>query len=296
MWTKNPSTSARTSILVQLAAATALLASGVACSPGTLPGSPSPILFGGGGGRYNGTVTYRRVGTSGFTITETAQALGLSIVLRQGNQVTGRFESAESSGSLQGTLNGDLANGSFAATILISSVARSGGGATTMCEGQGEVMAMLSGRSLTWTSGVMTYDNKCPGLTVSSQAQAVATSPIPGQSSDRANVVLIILGGSNITRGTCAGGVAGYPHTVAMMETSGTSVTFDSRFRVEERRNFGPLTSEDIDMPFTELPGGGRREYSGCSVTPGTYQAFFSGIDANGNRVRVATPIATFLP
>jgi hypothetical protein len=28
----------------------------------------------------------------------------------------------------------------------------------------------------------------------------------------------------------------------------------------------------------------------------GTYQAFFSGIDDGGNRVRVASPTVTFLP
>ena len=42
--------------------------------------------------------------------------------------------------------------------------------------------------------------------------------------------------------------------------------------------------------------GGGRRSYSVCSPTAGTYQAFFSGVDANGNGLRVSSPVVTFAP
>src|SRR6266571_1287792 len=71
------------------------------CSPGTLPGSPSTIVVGGGGGRYNGTITYRRLGGT-FVLTESPQNLDLSIVLRQNDQITGRFQSPETSGTIQG--------------------------------------------------------------------------------------------------------------------------------------------------------------------------------------------------
>src|SRR5687767_13746895 len=70
-----------------------------ACSPGTLPSSPSPVLSAGGAGRYNGTITYRRL-AGPYTITEGAQTLSLSVTLRESDQITGRFESAGSSGSL----------------------------------------------------------------------------------------------------------------------------------------------------------------------------------------------------
>jgi len=46
------------------------------------------------------------------------------MVLRQVDQITGRFESAESSGSVQGVLTGDLAAGSFLATIFVATQAR----------------------------------------------------------------------------------------------------------------------------------------------------------------------------
>jgi hypothetical protein len=81
-----------------------------------------------------------------------------------------------------------------------------------------------------------------------------------------------------------------------MAETAGIDVTFDSSFLVEERRNFGAPTSSAPDMPFRDMTGGTRRSYEACSSTPGTYQASFSGSDANGNRFRVGTPLVTFAP
>ena len=41
---------------------TLVLLAAAACSPGTLPGTPSALTVGGGGGRYNGTITTRRIG------------------------------------------------------------------------------------------------------------------------------------------------------------------------------------------------------------------------------------------
>jgi hypothetical protein len=271
-----------------------LLVAGVsaACSPGTLPGSPSPVLAGGGGGRYNGSITYRRLGGN-YVVAEGTQRFDLSLALRDVNQISGRFDSGETSGTVQGVLNGDLANGRFEATILVLTRARQGGTADT-CEGRGQIDGTLSGVNLAWTGGSITYDN-CPGLTISSQAQAVATSPIPAASGNRANVVITVLGGAVVPSGTCPSGGAGYPFTVEMSETAGVGVTFDATFRVEERQN-GGATSNEIDMPFASMTGGTRRTYAACRASGGTYQAFFSGTDANGHRLRVASPLVTLGP
>jgi len=280
-------------IMLSRVAFVLMAAAAAACSPGTLPGSPSPILVGGGGGKYNGSITYRRLGGN-FAITEAAQALTLSLALRDVNQIVGRFETSESSGTVQGVLSGDMSNGSFDATVLIVTAARQGG-ATSNCEGRGEIRGILSGLNLTWTGGSIAYDN-CPGLTISSQAQAVAVSPIPDLSPTRANLVITVLGGADVRRGTCPSGIAGYPFTVEMSETAGVNLTFDSQFRIEERRNTGAMSSNTLDMPFGSLAGGTRRTYATCSPVAGTYQAFFSGTDASGNRVRVASPVVTLTP
>jgi hypothetical protein len=258
-----------------------------------LPGSPSAITVGGGGARYNGSVVYRRIGGN-FAISEASQTLNLSLVVRDSNQITGRFDSASGGGTLAGTLVGDLAGGTFDATLLVLTLATQVSGQTS-CEGRGQVIGTLSGQNLTWRVASITYDN-CPGLTVTSDAQAVAVSPIPGAIGNSASVVISVLGGANVPRGTCEGGGAGYPFTVEMAETLGVDVTFDSTFIVEQRRNFGNVSSGVLDMPFTDLKGGSRRSYSVCNPVSGTYQAFFSGQDANGNRIRISSPVVTFLP
>lgn len=259
-----------------------------ACSPGTLPGSPTPITAAGGGARYNGTITVRRI-AGNYTLSEASQALTLSLTARGPDQIDGRFESGASTGSITGVLDGNLAGGTFQATVLISTPAQQAG-APVMCEGRGSVSGTLSGVNLTWTANAITYDN-CSGLTTSSQAQAVATSPIPGSASTRASVVVAILGGTQVAAGTCPGGSAGYPFTVEIIETSGLDVTFDSTFMVEERRAASGLSTTTLDMPFTDLRGGSRRTYGACSPVPGTYQAFFRGTDAGGNVLRVASPV-----
>jgi hypothetical protein len=262
------------------------------CSPGALPGSPSPILVGGGGGRYNGSITYRRLGGN-YTIAEFSQSLALSLVLRSGDEIVGRFEAGGGAGTISGTLTGDLANGTFRATILVTTSA-SQGGTTTNCEGKGDITGTLSGVTLTWSGGTITYDN-CPGLSTMSAAQAIAVSPIPGSSGSRANLTMTVLNGTSISRTACGGG-PGYAFIVEMAEASGIKVIFDPTFTIEERKSFGEISRTDADMPFSELQGGSRRSYGVCSQTAGTYQAFFSGNDANGNRVRVATPLVTMLP
>ena len=275
-------------------AAPVILASAAACSPGTLPGSPSPIVIGGGGGQYNGTIVTRRV-AGNYTLNELTQALSLSMVLREGAQLAGRFDAAESNGTLQGVLSGNLASGTFQATVLISTQARLGGTTASACEGRGDITGTLSGRNLSWTGGTITYAN-CPGLTVSSDAQAVAVSPIPGSSGNRANVVITIAGGPTVARGTCSSGGSGFPFIVEIAESAGILVTFDSTFMIEERRGFGSASTTTLDTPFSELEGGERRSYSVCSPAAGTYQAFFSGVDENGNRVRVSSPIVVMGP
>jgi hypothetical protein len=266
------------------------LVAATACSPGTLPGTPSALTIGGGGARYNGTLTTRRIGGN-YTISELAQALTLSLTVRGADQITGRIDAITNTGSLTGTLNGSLALGSFQATMLVSTTAQQGA-ATTTCEGRGDVSGTLSGLNLTLTSTSVTYDN-CPGLTTSSQAQAVAISPIPGTPINRANVVISIIGGARVARGTCAGGVPGYPFTVEIAETTGVTVTLDPTFVAEERRGGGGVSTSTQDMPFTDLPGGTRRTYDVCSPTTGTYQAFITGTDAGGTKIRTASPLVT---
>jgi hypothetical protein len=272
---------------------TLTLAAAAACSPGTLPGNPSELTVGGGGARYNGTITTRRVGGN-YTLNEAGQALTLSLTLRSTEQMFGRIDSAGSFGTLTGTITGNLASGSFQATILIPTVAQQGG-TTTTCEGRGDVTGTLSGVNLTWTSPSLTYDN-CPGLTTSSQAQAVAVSPIPGAAINRANVVISIVGGTRVAPGLCPGGIPGFPFTVEIAETAGVNVTLDKTFTAEERRTTGTVSVTTVDMPFTDLLGGTRRTYGACSLVAGTYQAFISGIDAIGNRMRAASPLVTLGP
>jgi hypothetical protein len=263
-----------------------------ACSPGILPGSPSPLSVGGGGARYNGTITYRRL-SGGYTLSEAAQSLNLSLTMRGADQILGRYQIGNSTGTLSGVLTGNLASGTFQATTLVVTAA-SMGGTTTSCEGRGQVSGTLSGVNLTWTAASITYDN-CPGLSTTSQVQAVAVSPIPGSFGSNASLSITILGSTTVVRSTCSG-LPGYPFTIEIAETAGIDVTLDPTFLVEERRNFGAVSSNTLDMPFTDVAGGSRRTYNACSPVAGTYQAFFSGTDANGNRIRVASPIVTMAP
>lgn len=264
------------------------------CSPGTLPGTPSPIAVGGGGSRYNGTIITRRV-AGNYTLSELSQVLDLSVVLREGQQLAGRFEAGESNGTIQGLLVGSLSSGTFQATVLISTAARLGGTTATTCEGRGDIVASLSGRTLAWTGGTITYGN-CPGLSVTSEAQAVAVSPIPAPTRTSANLVITIQGGPIVSPGACSNGSPGFPFTVELSESAGVAINFDSNFLVEERRSGGTLSSSTFDMPFSELAGGARRTYGACSSSGGTYQAFFTGTDTNGNRIRVSTPLVLLVP
>lgn len=261
-----------------------------ACSPGTLPGSPSVIAVGGGAARYNGTITTRRV-AGNYSIIEGTQALSLSLIIRGTDQIQGRTDSAGNTGSLTGTITGNLASGTFQATLLITTPAQQGG-VTTACEGRGDVNGTLAGLNLVLNASSVTYAN-CPGLTTSSQGSAVAVSPVPGSSPNRANVVISIVGSANVARSTC-GGVPGFPFTVEIAETNGINVTLDPEFVAEERHGGGGTTSSTLDLPFTELPGGTRRTYDVCTFTAGTYQAFITGTDGAGNRIRAASPVVTF--
>ncbi len=266
------------------------LSAAAGCSQGTLPGAPSPITIGGGGGRYNGSVTYRRARPAIYAVTESSQTLSLSLTMQGVNQIFGRFQSGESSGTISGSLTGTLASGTFEATMLVSSAAQQAGAPVT-CEGRGQITGTFNGVNVNWGSGGIAYDN-CPGLEVTSSAQAIAVSPIPGEIGNLANVVITVLGGTTVTRSTCPAGGPGYPFTVEMAERAGVDVTFEPTFAAEDASRNRTV----LDMPFTQLPGGGRRTYSVCSPSAGTYQAFFNGTDANGNRVRVSSPVVTFVP
>lgn len=288
-----------------LLAACALTLSATACSPGSLPGSPSPILVGGGGGRYDGTLSYRRVGGA-FAIDESRQSMSMSLVLSVADQFTAQVQTAGGSrGSLQGRLNGALNGGTFTATLLVSTPADTLGpgvaGAAPQvfrprvavtCEGRGEVTGTFAGPNVTWTVAAITYSN-CTGLVTSLQAQATAVSPIPQAPLNRANVVVTIFPGTTVPRGTCPNGQSGFPFTVEIAETNGIGVTLDDTIVVEQRRGRQLVNVERVDNPFTTLPGGEKRRYSACSPFAGTYQAFFTGRDAKGNALRFSSPIIT---
>lgn len=292
-------------ISARLLAAVAVASVIAACSPGSLPGSPSRIEFGGGGGRYDGTLSYRRIGGD-FLINESPQSMSMSLVLAAADQFTAQFQTAAgSTGSLQGLLTGALNNGTFRATLLATVPADSPVGtlglgpqeffrprAAVTCEGRGEVTGSFSGLNVTWTIGAINYTN-CRLIT-SSEAQATAVSPIPQAPPNRANVVLTIFPATTIRQGTCPNGRSGFPFTVEIAETNGVRVTLADTILVEEQRGAQVVRTERVDNPFTTLQGGEKRRYSACSPFSGTYQAFFSGRDANGNTVRFSSPVITF--
>jgi hypothetical protein len=286
----------------------AAAAGAAACSPGSLPGSPAPILTGGGGGRYDGTLSYRRLGGT-TAIDESNQRMTMSLVLGSGDQFTAQFDSSSGSrGSLQGSLNGALNNGTFQATILVTVPAvgaatgfslgpigfRPLADAGPVCEGRGEATGSFNGLNISWTIGTITYTN-C-SLTTSSQANATAVSPIPQTSAttSRANVVITVFPAATLARGTCANGASGFPFTVEIAEVAGVSVTLDKTVTIEERRSDQVVAVSHEDNPLTALAAGEKRRYTGCGVAAGTYQAFFTGRDANGNTIRFSTPLITF--
>jgi hypothetical protein len=271
----------------------ALVAPAYHCSRGALPGSPTSVSSVGGAARYRGTLTYSRL-SGGFRVDPPQQRLDLSIVLGATDQLSGRFEAEGSSGSLQGVVQGSLSSGSFTATLLVSTqVTGSGGG--QLCEGAGQVSGEFVGRDVTWRASDVTYDN-CPGLVAQSEADAEAFSPVPGNYAGRANVVVSVRPSSSISRGTCSGGSQGWPFTVVALESGGVDVQLDQTFTVEERSASGVPSRSVIETPFRTLTGGGQREYQVCAPSAGTYQAFFAGNDARGNRVRFASPLITLLP
>ena len=270
-----------------------LVAPAYHCSRGALPGSPTPVNAIGGAARYRGTLTYSRL-TGGFVVEPPRQRLDLSIVLGATDQLSGRFEAEGSTGSLQGVIQGTLSAGTFTATLLVSTqVSGSGGG--RLCEGTGQVSGEFAGREMTWRASDVTYDN-CPGLVAQSEADAEAFSPVPGTYAGRANVVVTVRPSATVSRGTCNGGSQGWPFTVVAAETTGIDVQLDQMFAVEERSTSGVPSRSVIETPFRSLGGGGQREYAVCAPSAGTYQAFFSGNDARGNRVRFVSPLITLVP
>ena len=293
----------------RIAAVLAVALAAATCSPGSLPGSPSPILSGGGGGRYDGTLTYRRL-RGPFAINESEQSMSMALVLAAADQFTAQFQtSGGSSGNLQGRLNGVLDNGAFTATLLVTVPADTNPASTlsvgpgvffrpraaVTCQGRGEATGSFSGLNLTWTVGEITYTD-CAGLVTSSDSRATATSPIPQLDQIRANVVVTILPGTTIAEGTCEDGTRGFPFSVEIAETTGIDVALDDTIVVEERLASGAVRVTREDNPLTTLRGGGKRSYSACSPeirATRTYQAFFTGLDANANEIRFSTPLVT---
>lgn len=284
-------TNAHSRVVLTVAAA-ALAATTLGCSRGSLPGSPSPMGSVGGAARYDGTLTYTRV-SGGFQINAGVRRLDLSIVLGTGDGLSGHFQAGDTSGSVQAALDGTMSAGHFEGTILITTPAAAGG-ASTRCEGAGRVSGDFSGRNVSWRASDVTYDN-CPGLVVGSEAQATAISPVPG-TINSANVVVSVLPSTSVRASACPAGGSGWPFTVIAAENAGVDVRLDTTFIVEERPVTGPATRSTVNTPFTTLTGGAQREYRVCAPTAGTYQAFFSGNDSRGNRVRFATPLVTLLP
>ncbi|MBI4264117.1 MAG: carboxypeptidase-like regulatory domain-containing protein [Acidobacteria bacterium] len=308
----------RTKLLAWVAVLAVVLAS-AACSPGSLPGSPSPLLSGGGGGRYDGTLTYRRVGGA-FSINEAAQSLTMSLQLAAEDQFVAQFQSSGgSSGSLQGALNGTLSDGRFRATLLVTlpadtaavrSVASIEKGSSrgifgapvgsveprvlVTCEGRGEVTGTFTGTRVDWSVGDIQHTGTCTGLVTSQTATATATSPIPSVNLGRANVIITVFPGTTIPEGTCLDGSRGFPFAIEVAETNGVAVTLDDTLEVEERRGTQVVRRFTEENPVRSLAAGERRRWSGCNDQAGTYQAFFTGTDANGNRIRFSSPIITF--
>jgi hypothetical protein len=232
--------------------------------------------------------------SGGFQLDAAARKLDLSIVLGTGDQLSGRFAAGDTTGTLLASLDGTMSSGHFQGTILVSTPATAGG-ASAVCDGQGQVSGAFSGRNVSWIASDIRYDN-CPGLLVGSQAQATAVSPVPGGFDGGANVGVSVLPGTTVRAGRCPAGGSGWAFTVVVAENGGIDVRLDRTFAVEQRPPAGAATRTTFDTPFAVLAGGARREYEVCAPLPGTYQAYFSGTDARGNRVRFATPVVNLLP
>jgi hypothetical protein len=264
----------------------AALAAASACSPGTLPGSPTPFTPG-GGGRYSGTMTIGRA--AGPPFNSGARPLDLSLVVGSGDQLSGQFTAGDAVGSVTATLNGSMSAGSFSGAILVSLPVTLGGAVVT-CEGIQTVSGTLSGRDVSFAtppSSVMSFDN-CSGLLTTVSAAGTATSPVPGSLGNRARLVASVVPGTNIPESTCDG-APGYAFTVTLSELSGVAITFDDTYRVE-RLNQPPT---DVAMPLSSIEAGARRSIDVCSSSTGFYQAVFTGQDANGNGVVAASPVVT---
>lgn len=267
------------------------------CARGSLPASPTAFTAG-GGGRYNGTMTFQRqAGT--LQVDGSVRPLDMSVVVANLTQLSGHFAAGNASGTLQGTLAGNLLSGSFQGTTLLS-VAVTEGTTQRTCDGRGDMSGTFNGLRVDWQITRTTYAN-CAGLNVTSAGQGVSISPIPEALTAHANVVVTVEPGNTIPAGAaCAGTSAtskGWRFTVIVAETAGVSVTLDSTFIGEQRTPGSSVpTSTTLDTPFRTLEGGSRRTYDGCSPQAGTYQAFFSGVDATGTRVRFVSPLVTLLP
>ena len=276
----------RASIRVALGLTWVPLALAIAsCSPGTLPGSPTPFTPG-GGARYSGTMTIARVaGSQSFGTGQ--RPLDLSLVLGPMNQLTGQFAAGDAVGSLTAELSGSLTTGTFVGQILISLPVTQAGAAVT-CDGIQDVEGTFSGGSVTFAASFPLGYRVCPGLLTTVSAAATAISPVPGAIGNRANVIVTVSPGTTIAEGTCESGV-GYGFTITLVETAGVAVTFDADYRLIQFDE--PIV--DVSMPVTGIGGGGRRSFTVCRASAGLFQAVFRGRDDNGNTVLAASPVLT---
>lgn len=287
----------RRSFSVRLAFLALTLGCAATCARGSLPASPTAFTAG-GGGRYNGTMTFQRqAGT--LQVDGAVRPLDMSVVVANQTQLSGHFTAGNASGTLQGTLAGNLLSGSFQGTTLLS-VAVTEGATQRTCDGRGDMSGTFNGLNVNWQITRTSYDN-CAGLNVTSAGQAVSISPIPETQPAHANVVVTVEPGNTIAAGAACPGTSatskGWRFTVIVAETSGVSVTLDSTFIGEQRTpGSSAVSSTTLDTPFRTLDGGSRRTYDGCSPQSGTYQAFFSGVDATGAKVRFVSPLVTLTP
>ena len=173
--------------------------------------------------------------------------------------------------------------------MLVSTSAQQGATPTT-CEGRGQVTGTLSGVNLTLTSTSMTYDN-CPGPDDQLAGAGGRRQPDSGSAGNRANVLDLDprrharrrrhvrerLPGFSVHRGDCR------------------NRRHQRHARPDVRRRRAPRHRCRVRQHARHAvygpAGGSRRTYGACSPVAGTYQAFFSGTDANGNRIRAASPL-----
>ena len=250
------------------------------CSPGTLPGSPTPFTPG-GGARYTGTMTIGRLAGTPFNTGQ--RPLDLALVLGPGDQLAGQFSAADAVGSITTTLTGSMTSGTFTGQILLSLPV----GGTT-CDGIQDVEGTFNGSSLTMSTPTPFGYPNCPGVFTTVSAAATAASPVPGVIGNRANLIVTVTPGTAISDNSCENG-AGFGFTITLVETSGVEAEFESEYLVIPFDEPAVETS----MPISKIAAGGRQSFGICRPSAGFFQAVFRARDVHGNRVLAMSPVLT---